>query len=175
MQLAGCLKSVGGLSMRHLQARCESSFALYDRARRIRTYATDQQLAQKRCEPCERAKDSLDQMGLSMTMDVGTAKRYLTKVDNWQLVEDENKHLRIRKTWRSKNFIKGLQLCQRIGEVAEAEGHHPDLHLVGWNNLTVEIWTHARDGLSENDFILAAKIDMLAKDDLLSKKQPPPA
>jgi len=90
----------------------------------------------------------------------------------WQIIEDDEQRLRLRRTMRTKNFLKGLELFKRVGEVAEAEGHHPDLHLVGWNNVTVELWTHARDGLSENDFILAAKIDNISKDDLLSKKQP---
>ena len=50
------------------------------------------------------------------------------------------------------------------------EGHHPDLHIESWNRLRVEIWTHARKGLTENDFILASKIDALDMEGLLSKK-----
>eukprot|EP00877_Chromochloris_zofingiensis_P015185 jgi/Chrzof1/9920/Cz04g20250.t1 len=129
-------------------------------------------LAQKKCEPCEQAQDALGSMGMSMAFDRKTAEEYLSKVDNWKLFEDELRQLRIRKKWRTKNFLKGLEFCRRIGDIAEAEGHHPDLHLTEWNNMAVEIWTHARGGLSENDFILAAKIDELEKSDLLSKKQP---
>ena len=54
-----------------------------------------------------------------------------------------------------------LEFFERVGQVAEQEDHHPDLHLVGYRNVTIEIWTHAVNGLSENDFILAAKIDQL--------------
>ncbi|KHG00142.1 Putative pterin-4-alpha-carbinolamine dehydratase [Gossypium arboreum] len=63
-----------------------------------------------------------------------------------------------------------LEMFQLISDIAEAEGHHPDLHLVGWNNVTVEIWTHAVGGLTENDFILAAKINTLDLHHLLRKK-----
>ena len=57
--------------------------------------------------------------------------------------------------------MAGLRFFQAVAEVAEAEGHHPDLHLVGYRNVAIEIWTHAIGGLSVNDFILAAKIDGL--------------
>lgn len=73
---------------------------------------------------------------------------------------------------RYVSLMQALELFQRVGEVAEAEQHHPDLHLEGWNNCTIDLWTHARSGLSENDFIVAAKIDQLDISDLLSKKQP---
>jgi 4a-hydroxytetrahydrobiopterin dehydratase len=68
---------------------------------------------------------------------------------------------RIRREWRVKNFLAGLEFFRAVGELAEAEGHHPDLHLVGYRNVAIEIWTHAINGLSDNDFILAAKIDQL--------------
>ena len=58
--------------------------------------------------------------------------------------------------------MTALDFFQRIAQIAEAEDHHPDLHLVGYRNVTIEIWTHAVGGLTENDFILAAKIDRLA-------------
>lgn len=69
---------------------------------------------------------------------------------------------------------QGLELFSRVGAVAEAEGHHPDLHLEGWNNVTLSLWTHERGGLTENDFVVAAKIDRLELGDLLSKKPPAP-
>ena len=68
---------------------------------------------------------------------------------------------RLRREWRVKNFVTALDFFNRVGQIAEAEGHHPDLHLVGYRNVTIELWTHAIGGLSENDFILAAKIDQL--------------
>jgi 4a-hydroxytetrahydrobiopterin dehydratase len=82
----------------------------------------------------------------------------LPQVPQWTVVADGK---RIRRQWRVKEFAAGLDFFNRIGHVAEEENHHPDLHLVNYRNLTVEIWTHAIGGLSENDFILAAKIDQL--------------
>ena len=57
--------------------------------------------------------------------------------------------------------MEGIDFFTKVAEVAEAEAHHPDLHLVDYKNVTIEIWTHAIGGLSENDFILAAKIDQI--------------
>ncbi|XVF40204.1 hypothetical protein PTKIN_Ptkin01aG0092600 [Pterospermum kingtungense] len=89
-------------------------------------------------------------------------------------------------SWKVKSFTKGLRLFQLVADIAKAEGtwhysfshynsefsngHHPDLHLVGWNNVTIEIWTHAVGELTENDFILAAKINVLDLQHLLRKK-----
>ncbi|WIA09018.1 hypothetical protein OEZ85_008432 [Tetradesmus obliquus] len=131
-------------------------------------------LKQQRCEPCEEAKREAGYMGLHpMVMDMQTAEKYREQVDpRWQIVEDSEKRLRLRRVMRTKNFTKALELFQRVGQVAEAEGHHPDLHLEGWNNVSIELWTHARNGLSENDFIVAAKFDDIDLADLLSKKQP---
>lgn len=69
--------------------------------------------------------------------------------------------LRIRKDWIVKDFMAGIEFLSRVAELAEREGHHPDLHLQGYRNVWIELWTHAIGGLSENDFILAAKIDRL--------------
>jgi 4a-hydroxytetrahydrobiopterin dehydratase len=87
-----------------------------------------------------------------------TARQQLKKLAGWKLTEDGK---RIRKEWTLKNFMAGIDFFNRCAELAEADGHHPDLHLVGYRNLAVELWTHAIGGLSENDFILAAKIDEL--------------
>ena len=58
-----------------------------------------------------------------------------------------------------KDFLAGIEFFDRVAALAEAEGHHPDLHLEGYRHASIELWTHAVGGLSENDFILAAKID----------------
>jgi 4a-hydroxytetrahydrobiopterin dehydratase len=71
---------------------------------------------------------------------------------------------RIRKDWTVKNFMAGLGLFERVGQLAEADNHHPDLHLEGYRNIWIELSTHAIGGLSENDFILAAKINGLSVD-----------
>ena len=68
---------------------------------------------------------------------------------------------RIARSWRVHDFATGLDFFRRIADVAEAEDHHPDLHLANYRDVTVELWTHAAGGLTENDFILAAKIDAL--------------
>ena len=83
------------------------------------------------------------------------------QLPTWTVAADGK---RIRREWRVKNFVAGLDFFRRVGDLAEAEGHHPDLHLVGYRDVTIELWTHAVNGLTENDFILAAKIDELPVD-----------
>jgi 4a-hydroxytetrahydrobiopterin dehydratase len=85
-------------------------------------------------------------------------RRYREAVPGWTVSTDGT---RIRREWRVRDFVAGLDFFQRVGQVAEEEGHHPDLHLTGYRNVAIEIYTHAIGGLSENDFILAAKIDRL--------------
>jgi 4a-hydroxytetrahydrobiopterin dehydratase len=106
-------------------------------------------LAHKHCVPCE---------GGVPTLDAAQVRDHLRAVPQWRVTSDGQ---RIRREWRVKNFIAALDFFRRVGDIAEAEGHHPDLHLTGYRNVAIEIWTHAIGGLSENDFILAAKIDQL--------------
>jgi 4a-hydroxytetrahydrobiopterin dehydratase len=110
---------------------------------------TPQELAGRKCAPCE---GGVDPCTLSQ------AQEQLRLLDGWFLTHDGK---RIRKNWTVKNFMAGMDFFQRCAEIAEADGHHPDLHLEGYRNVWVELWTHAIGGLSENDFILAAKIDQL--------------
>ena len=77
----------------------------------------------------------------------------------------------ISREWEVKDFAAGLEVFQRIASVAEAEGHHPDLHLEGWNKARAVLTTHSIGGLSENDFILASKINDLDFSDALKKKK----
>jgi 4a-hydroxytetrahydrobiopterin dehydratase len=83
----------------------------------------------------------------------------LGQLDGWK-VEESDGHLRLTKVFKFKGFMPGVELVNRIAPIAEAEQHHPDL-LVSWGSVTVWLWTHAAGGLTENDFILAAKIDRL--------------
>ena len=83
---------------------------------------------------------------------------YLQALPDWHLTEDGR---RIRREWSVKDFLTALGFFDRIAAIAEAEDHHPDLHLTSYRNVTIELWTHALGGLSENDFILAARIDAL--------------
>lgn len=75
----------------------------------------------------------------------------------WEIVEEHH----LTKTFTFPNFVEALAFVNRIGAVAEEQGHHPDLYLT-WGKVRVDLWTHKIDGLSESDFILAAKIDRLA-------------
>ena len=77
----------------------------------------------------------------------------------------ENQH-HILKQFRFKNFRQGLHFTNKIGEFAEKQGHHPDIHL-SWGKVVVTIWTHKIDGLTESDFILAAKIDKLYEEEAI--------
>ncbi|MCA9185503.1 MAG: 4a-hydroxytetrahydrobiopterin dehydratase [Planctomycetales bacterium] len=88
-------------------------------------------------------------------------EQQLTHLSGWRLTHDNQ---RIRKDWKVKDFVAGIDFFQQIMQVAETEQHHPDVHLESYRKLWVEIWTHAIGGLSENDFILAAKIDTLPVD-----------
>lgn len=107
------------------------------------------ELRQKKCLPCEGGVDPYP---------ADQARAQLAKLEGWYLTHDGQ---RIRKDWKVKNFMAGMAFFNRCAEVAEADGHHPDLHIEGYRNVSVELWTHAIGGLSENDFILAAKIDEL--------------
>jgi 4a-hydroxytetrahydrobiopterin dehydratase len=110
---------------------------------------TTQQLAAKKCVPCE---------GGVPPVALEEARAQLEKLEGWRLTHDGQ---RIRKEWTVKNFMAGLRFFNQVAQVAEADGHHPDLHLEGYRKVAIELWTHAIGGLSENDFILAAKIDQV--------------
>jgi 4a-hydroxytetrahydrobiopterin dehydratase len=88
------------------------------------------------------------------------AQVYLKKLPNWKLAPDAKS---ICCDFLMKDFLSAVELIGRIAELSEAEGHHPDLHLTGYRRLEIELSTHAIGGLSENDFILAAKIEKLPK------------
>lgn len=81
------------------------------------------------------------------------------QLKNWQVVEGHH----LKKTWALADFVTALDFVNRIGALAEAEGHHPDLYLT-WGKVEVQIFTHKIDGLSESDFVLAAKIDQIPVD-----------
>ena len=66
---------------------------------------------------------------------------------------------RIRKDWKVKDFMAGLDFFNQVAAIAEDDNHHPDLHIEGYRNVSIEMWTHSIGGISENDFILAAKIN----------------
>jgi 4a-hydroxytetrahydrobiopterin dehydratase len=110
---------------------------------------TVETLHEKRCRPCESgiARFSHDE-----------ADAYLTMLQGWRLSHDG---FRITKEWLVKDFQAGIDFFNRVAQVAEEENHHPELHLAGYRHVQIDLWTHAIGGLSENDFIMAAKIDRL--------------
>ena len=102
-------------------------------------------LADRTCVPCRKGTPPLEP---------AAAARLLGQLEEgWELAGG---HL-VREL-RFRDFAGALSFVNRVGAIAEAEGHHPDLHL-SWGRARVEIWTHSIDGLSEADFVLAAKID----------------
>nr|XP_009617186.2 pterin-4-alpha-carbinolamine dehydratase 2, mitochondrial isoform X2 [Nicotiana tomentosiformis] len=127
----------------------------------IKTLCSAADLSTKKCVPCN-AKDL-------RPMSEEAANQLMWQVTGWDLLNDGGT-LKLHRSWKVKTFSKGLEFFQEVANVAEAEGHHPDLHLVGWNNVIIDIWTHSVGGLTENDFILAAKINGLDVQHLLSKK-----
>jgi 4a-hydroxytetrahydrobiopterin dehydratase len=105
--------------------------------------------AAKTCVPCRGGVPPLDR---------SEAERYLAEAPGWTLQDDGK---RIERKFQFKNFEQALAFVNRVGELAEEEGHHPDLTF-GWGYATVSLHTHKIKGLHENDFIMAAKINRLA-------------
>ncbi|MBS3059900.1 MAG: 4a-hydroxytetrahydrobiopterin dehydratase [DPANN group archaeon] len=106
-------------------------------------------LTDKKCVPCEGGIPPL------------TRKEFepmLEQVPKWGVTQDEKS---ISKEFEFKNFKQAMFFINAVAYIAEQEGHHPDIHLHGWNKIKFELSTHAIKGLSDNDFILAAKIDHL--------------
>jgi 4a-hydroxytetrahydrobiopterin dehydratase len=110
---------------------------------------TTSDLKARRCKPCEGGAPALAGEQL---------KDMMAQVQGWELIEDK----KITRNFKFPDFRKALEFVNRVGELAEQEQHHPDISL-GWGKVRVELSTHKVKGLSENDFILAAKIDDLPK------------
>ncbi len=106
-------------------------------------------LGQKKCKPCE---------GIEKALSVTEAKKYLGGLSQWQM--DQNGKM-ISRNFVMKNFMAAVDLINHAAQIAESENHHPDFHLTGYRRLRVELSTHALGGLSENDFIVATKINAL--------------
>ncbi len=110
------------------------------------------QLTNRKCLPCEGGVDACP---------IAHSREQLHALTDWNLSDDGKL---ISRQWRLKNFVQAMQLINACADIAEREQHHPDLHLTGYRNVKIELTTHAIGGLSENDFILAAKIDAAAED-----------
>lgn len=106
-------------------------------------------LAEKTCSACSGDIPALGKAEID---------RLLKDLNEWRV---ERQH-HLAKTFAFPNFVAALAFVNRVGAIAEEQGHHPDLHLA-WGRVDVEVWTHKVDGLTESDFILAAKIDEARK------------
>lgn len=102
-------------------------------------------LAQKRCVPCRSGALPLKREQIK--------ELYEQLLGGWQVVKEHH----LEKEFRFKNFSQALDFVNNVGKIAEQEGHHPDIFLT-WGKVGLKIWTHKANGLTENDFILAAKI-----------------
>ena len=106
-------------------------------------------LFDKKCVPCE---------GGVTPFDISEIHKYQKKIDDWDVVKNENDIYYLEKKFTFKNFLESQNFVNKVGSIAEKEGHHPDISF-GWGYAKINITTHAIEGLSENDFILASKID----------------
>ena len=108
-------------------------------------------LADKKCIPCK---------GGIPPFNMSEIHKYLKKVDGWNVKENQSKSFYLIKEFRFKNFLESQDFVNKVGEIAEKEGHHPDISF-GWGYAKIRIFTHSIKGLAESDFILAAKVDQL--------------
>ena len=104
------------------------------------------ELHEKKCVPCESG-------GIPLTDT--EARKNLERVSGWKL----NEH-KISREFVFQDFKEAMKFVNTVSQIAEEEGHHPDIH-IHWNKVLLELWTHSMNGLSENDFIVAAKINAL--------------
>jgi 4a-hydroxytetrahydrobiopterin dehydratase len=103
------------------------------------------ELMTRKCVPCRGGVPSLKGEQIKPLID---------QLDGWTVVDEHH----LTKTFNFANFVEALRFVNRVGEIAESEWHHPDIYLA-WGKVRVDTWTHKIDGLTENDFILAAKLD----------------
>ena len=109
------------------------------------------ELRNKKCTPCE---------GGVIPFDISEIHKYQKKVDGWNIIKNDKNIFYLEKNFNFKNFKNSQNFVNNVGKISEGEGHHPDITF-GWGYAKINITTHAIEGLSENDFILAAKIDQI--------------
>ena len=109
-------------------------------------------LASKKFVPCQ---------GNILPFKADEIHKYVKKIDGGEVLEDKIDGFHLIKSFKFDNFLKSQEFVNKVGEIAEAEGHHPDLWF-GWGYARIKIFTHAIKGLAESDFILAAKIDKIS-------------
>jgi len=104
-------------------------------------------LAGRTCEPCR---------GGTKPLAGDELRAFCAQVNDWRLIDDA----RLRKTFKFPDFARALDFVNRVAEIAEQQGHHPDIYLA-WGKADIELYTHKIGGLSESDFVMAAKIDAI--------------
>ncbi|TVP97945.1 MAG: 4a-hydroxytetrahydrobiopterin dehydratase [Planctomycetaceae bacterium] len=109
-------------------------------------------LARRHCVPCEGGVEKLT---------VDQVRPLLAQVPLWQIDEPGDS---ISRKFKFRDFVSAMAFLQQVADLAEEEQHHPDLHLTGYRHVRIELMTHAIGGLSDNDLIMAAKIDEVAPD-----------
>ena len=130
-------------------SRCQREGRGFDPLCPLQVFMND--LTDKKCVPCE---------GGVVPFDISEIHKYQKKVDGWEVVKGEKNIYFLEKKFTFKNFLESQNFVNQVGEISEKEGHHPEI-LFGWGYAKISITTHAIEGLSENDFILAAKIDKI--------------
>ena len=108
-------------------------------------------LLNKKCVPCE---------GGVLPFDLSEIHKFQKKVDGWDILKNKKNIFFLNKKFIFKNFLESQNFVNKVSSISEEEGHHPDISF-GWGYAELKITTHAIEGLSENDFILAAKIDQI--------------
>ena len=108
-------------------------------------------LYEKECIPCR---------GGVLPFDISNVHKYLKKVDGWDVRKNKDNSFFIEKEFKFKNFLDSQKFINEVGNLAEQQGHHPDI-IFGWGYAKIQIFTHKIKGLVESDFILAAKIDKI--------------
>jgi len=109
-------------------------------------------LYKKKCVPCS---------GNIPPFSKSEINNYLKKLKSWKVHKNERKAFYLLKNYKFKNFLQSLKFVKKVSILAEDEGHHPDINF-GWGHAKILIYTHAINGLSESDFILASKIDRIS-------------
>jgi len=107
------------------------------------------ELSKKQCVPCR---------GGTPPLSAEQAKGYLAAVPEWRLSADSKQ---IARTFTFKDFVQAMKFVNKVADVAEEQGHHPDID-IHWNKVELVLWTHSIGGLHENDFVMAAKLERLA-------------
>ena len=108
-------------------------------------------LENKKCVPCE---------GTEETLTKKESEKLLEEINNWKIIDNKL----IEKDFSFRNFKEAMSFVNKVADIAELEGHHPNIYIYNYKNVKVSLSTHAIKGLSENDFIIAAKTDNVKSD-----------